>query len=59
MNWRSFFTRSTWIRDRLREFLHGNRVYYELSSCYDGFSFQIKCDEETRQRIDDFLDSLH
>lgn len=58
MNWYGFTTFSATVRDRLREFLRGNMVYYELSGCYDGFHFEIKCSEDELREINDFLDLI-
>lgn len=44
------------LRDKLRAMLHGNNIYYELSSAGKAWHFEIKCNDEEVALVDEFLD---
>ena len=59
---RKFYSYETFnreIKDKLREFLHNNNIYYELSGCWNGWHFEIKCNENELKICNNFLDSIY
>lgn len=57
MKWYNFETRFLSLRDALRAFLHDNGIYYELSSAFGFYHFEIKTDESGAEKINAFIDS--
>jgi len=54
--YRNFETGIENLKDRMREILHGYKIYYELSSAGKAWHFEILCDEEEEEILDEFLD---
>jgi hypothetical protein len=50
-------TRFRSLRDALREYLHENGVYYELSGGPGFWHFEIKTDPAGAEKINAFLDT--
>ena len=44
------------LKDKLREMLYGNKIYYELSEAGKAWHFEIKCNDEEVALVDEFLD---
>ena len=40
--WEKFATMFEDIRDKFRAFLKENGIYYECSTCFEGFYFEVK-----------------
>ena len=40
--WEKFATMFEDVRDKFRAFLKENHIYYECSSCFEGFFFEVK-----------------
>ena len=57
--WFSFETKNETVKNALRQFLKDNNIYYELSSCFDGVHFEIKCNDAQAETINSFLDSIY
>lgn len=57
--WFNFETKNKTVRDGLKQFLKENNIYYEVSACYDGVHFEIKCSDEQADTINRFLDSIY
>ena len=47
------------IKHELILWLKRNDVYYEVSECFDGWHFEILCDDMECEDINRFLDSLY
>ena len=45
------------LRDLLREYLHNNNIYYELSAAGAGYHFEILASPEECEKINAFLDN--
>lgn len=45
------------LRDALRQYLQDNNIYYELSDCFNGWHFEIKCTPKQAENINAFLDT--
>ena len=54
----NFDTRFISLRDKLREYLHNNNIYYELSGAYSYYHFEILADIYQLSDINAFLDSV-
>lgn len=52
----SFYTENGVKAVALKRFLKKNKIWYEPSECGNGVYFSIKCTEEQRHIIDEFLD---
>lgn len=57
--WKNFETESRKIKSELRKYLKENNIYYELSGCFDGWHFEILCDDLECEDINRFLDSIY
>lgn len=51
----SFTTYHKEDRDKLRKYLHENNIYYELSSYYDGWHFEIKIKKDMVKKVAEFI----
>lgn len=58
MKFYNFETRFRSLRDALREYLHGNEIYYELSGGAGFWHFEIKTDPAGAAKINAFIDSI-
>ena len=48
------------IKNHLRGMLKQNNIYYELSGCgYNNYHFEIKCTDEQKDQINNYLDYLY
>ena len=54
-----FTTYDETVKDEMRKYLKENNIYYELSSCYDGWHFEIKMLEEQMKNVNDFLMNIN
>ena len=54
----NFDTRFISLRDALREYLHTNNIYYELSGAYSFYHFEILASPEELEKTNSFLDSI-
>lgn len=52
----SFETKFRSLKDDLSNFLHENNIYYELSGCFCNWHFEIKCDLEEVEKVNNWLD---
>ena len=52
----SFETNSRLIKESLRNYLHFANIYYELSGCFDGWHFEVKCNQLEVDKINRYLD---
>ena len=57
--WRNFETMNPTIKHELILCLKKNDIYYEVSECFDGWHFEILCDNMECEDINRFLDSLY
>lgn len=57
--WYSYETINPNVKDELRKYLKNNHIYYELSECYDGWHFEILCDDIECENANRFLDTLY
>lgn len=57
--WRNFETMNPTIKYELILWLKKNDIYYEVSECFDGWHFEILCDNMECEDINRFLDSLY
>lgn len=46
------------FKDELIKFLNDNNIYHEISSCGNGWHFEIKCDENELRKCNDFITSV-
>lgn len=54
--WFNFETENPSVKNNLRKYLKCNNIKYELSSCFDGWHFEIFVDENRVEDINEFLD---
>lgn len=54
----SFNTDSQGMRDAMRVFLKENNIYYELSSRFDGWHFEVLCSDEEVDGVESWLESV-
>lgn len=54
----NFETRFISLRDALRQFLHENNIYYELSGGSSFYHFEILTDPAGAETINTFIDSV-
>lgn len=52
----NFETMFITLRDLLREYLHANNIYYELSKAYEYYHFEILASIDECEKINAFLD---
>lgn len=57
--WRNFETMNPTIKHELILWLKKNDIYYEVSECFDGWHFEILCDNMECEDINRFLDALY
>jgi hypothetical protein len=57
MKFYNFETRFRSLRDALRDYLHENGIYYELSGGAGFWHFEIKTDPAGAEKINAFLDT--
>ena len=57
--WRNFETMNPTIKHELILWLKRNDVYYEVSECFDGWYFEILCDDMECEDVNRFLDELY
>ena len=57
MKFYNFETRFISLRDALREYLHENGIYYELSGGPGFYHFEIKTDPAGAEKINNWLDT--
>lgn len=55
----SFDTDNAHLKDSLREFLHDQNVYYELSDCFDGWHFEVRVDHAECDMVNSWLDKYY
>jgi hypothetical protein len=58
MKWYNLETKFISLRDALRQYLHENGVYYELSGGPGFYHFEIKTDPAGAEKINRFIDSI-
>ena len=56
---RNFETMNPTIKHELILWLKRNDVYYEVSECFDGWHFEILCDNMECEDVNRFLDELY
>lgn len=56
--WQWYSTLFENVRDAFRAFLKENYIYYECSSCFNGFNFEVKASDAQFVCIDKFWNSL-
>lgn len=44
--------------DLLKVYLKENNIYYEPSQCYNLIHFEVKCNKEELEKINQYLDTL-
>lgn len=44
--------------EQLKIYLKENKIYYEPSQCYNLIHFEIKCNKEELEKVNQFLDTL-
>ena len=57
--WRNFETMNPTIKHELILWLKRNDVYYEASECFDGWHFEILCNDRECKNANQFLDSVY
>lgn len=57
-DWRNFETDNIRIKSVLSIFLKQNKIYYEVSECFDGWHFEILCDDSECENVNSFLDCI-
>ena len=58
MKYYNFETRFRSLKDDLRQYLHENGIYYELSGGTGFWHFEIKTDPAGAEKINAFIDSV-
>lgn len=53
----NFETRFISLRDKLKEFLNKNNIYYECSGAYSFYHFEILANQAELLKINNFLNS--
>lgn len=56
--WYSYETNLRTIRDEVRQFLHENRIHYELSGAVWGYHFEVLVSDAELSKVNDFLETL-
>lgn len=54
--WKNFETTDRQLKELLSKLLRHFGIYYELSQCYTGWHFEIKCDSNQTDIINNWLD---
>ena len=57
--WYNYETENPIIKDELRRYFHENKIKYELSACFDGWHFEILCDNMECEDANRFLNTLY
>lgn len=57
--WYSYETMNPNVKDEVRRYLKQNHIYYELSECFDGWHFEILCNDMECEDVNRFLDELY
>lgn len=57
--WKNFETDDIYIKEELRVWLKRHKIYAEISECYDGWHFEILCDDIECESANRFLDTLY
>lgn len=57
--WRNFETMNPTIKHELILWLKKNDIYYEVSGCFDGWHFEILCNDRECKNANRFLDSVY
>lgn len=57
--WRNFETMNPTIKHELILWLKKNDIYYEVSECFDGWHFEILCNDRECKNVNRFLDSVY
>lgn len=55
--WYNFETMFMSLRDAMSEYLKENNIKYELSKAFQYYHFEIYCDANQANAINDFIDS--
>ena len=56
--WKNFETDDIYIKKELCAWLKRHKIYAEISECYDGWHFEILCDDIECENANRFLDTL-
>lgn len=56
--WYSFETWFKSVRDLVRQYLKAEDIEYELSKCYQGYHFEIRCTKQEAHNFNAFMDSI-
>lgn len=54
----SFDTYNARLYEKLREFLKKSGIYYELSEMYDGWHYEIKCNDQEKEVVQNYIDQF-
>lgn len=57
-NYYSFTSHNEEYKDKLRKYLHEKSIYYELSSCYNGWHFEIKIPDHLVDEVNTFITNM-
>ena len=57
--WYSYETMNPNVKDEVRRYLKQNHIYYEVSECFDGWHFEILCNDMECEDVNRFLDELY
>ena len=57
--WKNFETDDIYIKEELRVWLKRHKIYTEISECYDGWHFEILCNDIECENANRFLDTLY
>lgn len=57
--WKNFETNNPNVREYLRVWLKLNEIRFEISECFDGWHFEILCNDIECKNANRFLDSVY
>lgn len=57
--WKSFETNNPNVKEYLRVWLKLNEIRFEISECFDGWHFEILCNDRECKNANRFLDSVY
>jgi hypothetical protein len=57
--WKNFETNNPNVKEYLRVWLKLNEIRFEISECFDGWHFEILCDDMECEDVNRFLDELY